>query len=276
MERWVIILIIIIFAFFLFWLIAGGQEYDFKGFLSTCRVDDPNIDRGIKTPGTKYPKSPLDATPRVATSQVDELDEKNNSKTESTPSKKSFKIKIKPNKHIFKQQLTTDNNLMSLPNNIVAVEEQDQTLHDVMILEESFYGQKKQRVISKRYNDESKGECICRHILEDIYGEQFIRIRPDFLKYPDTNQKLELDGWCVKLKIAFEYNGAQHYKYNKFFHPTEEHFYKQVYRDNWKFNRMNELGYYLITVPYTVPHSMIRQYIDYYLPENVIKRQSES
>ena len=271
MERWIVILIIIIIIFFLFWLVAGGQDYDFKGLTTTCMFDpNDNFARGIITPelhksditpGLRdtvgldsnniiHPKSPRDAIPEI----ISDLNPKK---------KKGLTIKIKTNK------------MMALPNGIVAVDEQDEVLHDVMILDEKFYNESRKRVISKRYDKESKGEAICRHVLEDIYGDQFIRVRPDFLYYEKSNCNLELDGWCHKLKIGFEYNGSQHYRYNKYFHKNEQDLYKQVERDNWKFNKMNELGYYLITIPYTVPHSRIRQYIDYYLPENVIKRQPE-
>tara|TARA_B100001123_G_scaffold204876_1_gene232273 strand:+ start:102 stop:995 length:894 start_codon:yes stop_codon:yes gene_type:complete len=42
-------------------------------------------------------------------------------------------------------------------------------------------------------------------------------VKPDWL-VGEKGQKLELDGYCKHLKIAFEYNGKQHYEYSKFFH----------------------------------------------------------
>jgi len=278
MERWAIIIIIIVIAFFLFWLVAGGQEHEFGGFFTTLFDPNDNASKGVitpdpsedaMTPGPRdipgypsdkiiHPKSPHDVVP-----EIEEVVQKSN--FNNNPKKKnSITIKLKTK------------NLMTLPDGIIPVEQQDEVLHDVMVLEEKFKGEIRKRVISKRYDKESKGEAICRHVLEDIYGDQFVRIRPEFLHYEKSNCNLELDGWCHKLKIGFEYNGSQHYRYNKYFHKSEQDLYKQVERDNWKFNKMNELGYYLITIPYTVPHSRIRQYIDYYLPENVIKRMSQN
>ena len=45
---------------------------------------------------------------------------------------------------------------------------------------------------------------------------------------------LELDGYNHKLRLAFEYNGYQHYDYPNVFHKTREEFYKQRERDRLK------------------------------------------
>lgn len=58
----------------------------------------------------------------------------------------------------------------------------------------------------------SKYEEICREIFESIFNKKFPTIRPHFLKNPATGCNLELDGYCKELKLAFEYNGDQHYK----------------------------------------------------------------
>ena len=58
--------------------------------------------------------------------------------------------------------------------------------------------------------------------------------RPDWLKYT-TGCNLELDYYCEELKLAFEYNGIQHYKYSSKFHNNNiENFYKQQERDKFK------------------------------------------
>lgn len=56
------------------------------------------------------------------------------------------------------------------------------------------------------------GERICRLVFEEVFGEIFIKCRPEWLISDKTDSRLELDGFCTKLNIAFEYNGAQHYK----------------------------------------------------------------
>src|SRR5690606_5877566 len=62
------------------------------------------------------------------------------------------------------------------------------------------------------YCNERQEEKLCREVFEEWFGEPFIKIRPEWLVNPKTNYKLELDGYCEKLNIAFEYNGIQHYK----------------------------------------------------------------
>ncbi len=63
----------------------------------------------------------------------------------------------------------------------------------------------------------------------------------------------ELDGYCEDLKLAFEYNGIQHYEYvGGHFHRGGEHqFQEQQDRDNIKTAECKELGIALVTVPYT-------------------------
>lgn len=132
----------------------------------------------------------------------------------------------------------------------------------------------KKIIIAKRYPLESIGEAILRRALEDIYGKVFNRIRPDFLRY-HTGKNLELDCWNEDLKIAGEYNGAQHYQRVEKWQKTEEAYLEQIQHDEYKYERMCQLKYYLITVPYTVPHHMIRLYVDYYIPENYVKRMEK-
>lgn len=118
----------------------------------------------------------------------------------------------------------------------------------------------------------SKGETICRQVLEQIYKVPFPSVRPDILKNPETNRNLELDGYNEDLKIAFEYNGKQHYEYPNAFHRTEQQFINQRRRDIFKLDKCDEHGIYLITIPYTVPHDAIPKFIEYFLPEVVQKR----
>lgn len=124
----------------------------------------------------------------------------------------------------------------------------------------------------KKVPAESRGEAICRKVIEEIYMKKFPSTRPDFLKNPETGYNLELDGYCEELQIAFEYNGVQHYVFPNFAHRSENDFMKQVRRDQYKIEACNSSGIYLISVPYNIPHNQIRDYIIYYLPENVQER----
>ena len=47
----------------------------------------------------------------------------------------------------------------------------------------------------------------CRRIFEDILGEKFPNVRPSWLLNKETGCRLELDGYCQKLKLAFNGNG---------------------------------------------------------------------
>ena len=132
---------------------------------------------------------------------------------------------------------------------------------------EEIFGTKNEKVEEPKCNfRESKGERTCRKVLEDIYKRKFPTVRPDFLKNPETKRNLELDGFNKDLMIAFEYNGEQHYHYPNCFHKTEEDFRKQVRRDKYKFSVCEELGIYLIRIPYTVKNDDIRRYIEERLP----------
>ena len=124
----------------------------------------------------------------------------------------------------------------------------------------------------KKNKAESRGESICREVFERIYRRPFPSTRPDFLKNPESGCNLELDGYCEELQIAFEYNGIQHYTYPNWIHKTEKDFEKQVRRDQYKIHSCEISGVYLISIPYTIPHNLIEDYIIYYLPENVQKR----
>ena len=82
---------------------------------------------------------------------------------------------------------------------------------------------------------DSKGELECRRVLEKYLKKPFQKSRPDFLCNPVTGGKfnLELDCFNDSLKLAVEYNGAQHYKYIPFFHKNKEAFLNQKYRDEY-------------------------------------------
>jgi len=92
-----------------------------------------------------------------------------------------------------------------------------------------------------------KSEQACRKIFEDNLLEKFPNVRPDFLN------GLELDGYNEELNIAFEYQGIQHYEYNKHFHRGDINiFHAQQERDRMKYKICKERGINLILIPYHV------------------------
>lgn len=109
---------------------------------------------------------------------------------------------------------------------------------------------------------ESKGEFICRGVLEDYFGVPFPNQRPSYMFNNTTKKPLELDCFNENLRLAVEYSGIQHYKYTPYFHRNgPEDFRKQVERDELKRKICKKLGIKLIEIPYTVSHKKIKPYL---------------
>jgi hypothetical protein len=119
----------------------------------------------------------------------------------------------------------------------------------------------------RRPPQESKGEIECRRVLEKLFKTTFPKARPNMLRNPVTSDdrgndfNLELDCYNEKLKLACEYNGAQHYKYIPYFHKTRDAFQNQKYRDYMKRDLCQKNGITLIEVPHTVKVNDIEDYI---------------
>ena len=116
----------------------------------------------------------------------------------------------------------------------------------------------------------SIGEETTRIIFEILFDTKFIKIKPKWLN------GLELDGYCEKLNIAFEYDGKQHYEFIKFFHRTEEEFLRRVQQDKLKDKLCEKYGVILLRIPYTVKLDDLKDYIvelcgtnDIFVPNNV-------
>ncbi len=104
-------------------------------------------------------------------------------------------------------------------------------------------------------------EGVCRRTLEAIFHRPFPTKRPSFLKNPETGRSLELDCYNEGLKLALEYNGAQHYEYPNTFHKTKKEFSYQVRRDNYKKDLCKQNGILLLIVPHTISKKEIPHYI---------------
>ena len=84
------------------------------------------------------------------------------------------------------------------------------------------------------YCNDYKNENKCRDIFERLTRVKFLKMRHKWIRNPKTNFSLELDGYCEELNLAFEYDGDQHHKYNKFFHKytsLEEIQFKDQFKD---------------------------------------------
>ena len=106
---------------------------------------------------------------------------------------------------------------------------------------------------------ENISERICRKIFENIFNEKFSKRRPNWLLNPQ-NKKMELDGYCKKLRLAFEYQGVQHYKHVTMFHQTRS-FERQKTMDDVKRKKCEENNVILIEVPYTIDYEKMPKFI---------------
>jgi thiol-disulfide isomerase/thioredoxin len=106
---------------------------------------------------------------------------------------------------------------------------------------------------------EGISERICRKIFESIFNEKFPKRRPVWLISPQGN-KMELDGYCNKLGVAFEYQGDQHYNYNRMFHKTRSFDQQKTY-DELKRKKCEENSIHLIEIPYVIDYEKMPEYI---------------
>ena len=99
------------------------------------------------------------------------------------------------------------------------------------------------------------GEEITRYIFNILFEEKFEKNKPKWLN------NLELDGYCEKLNLAFEYDGQQHYKFIKYFHKTIEKFKNLLKTDRLKNKLCQDNGITLIRIPFWVEFGNIKDYI---------------
>jgi hypothetical protein len=98
-------------------------------------------------------------------------------------------------------------------------------------------------------HSQKKGEFLMkRHLDLWIRSDDFVENhRPDALISPLTKQSLELDRHYFKLRIAFEFNGSQHYGVTPL-HGDQKAFDEQRARDLIKASLCKEAGIRLIIV----------------------------
>lgn len=92
------------------------------------------------------------------------------------------------------------------------------------------------------------GERITKAHFEQIFGETFVKYRPDWL-VNDRGNKMELDGYAEKIGVAFEYEGEQHYSLKTHFIKTTEALSQRKLDDIDKARLCKEQGIKLIQVP---------------------------
>lgn len=110
----------------------------------------------------------------------------------------------------------------------------------------------------------SKNERLCRAIFEYLFKVKFNKSK--HLRNPETKRFLELDGYNEELKIAFEYNGEQHYNSISYF-GGDKKLIEQQKRDRHTESLCKEQGINLIVIPYTVKYKNIYSFIVDKFPE---------
>lgn len=104
-------------------------------------------------------------------------------------------------------------------------------------------------------------EEICRRLLRQITGKNFIKDRPNFLRNPKTGKNLELDCYSHELKLAIEYDGPYHFTTGTMYTPNS-----QALREVWERDRMKERlclqhGVWLIRVPFIIRRDQLFDFL---------------
>jgi len=119
------------------------------------------------------------------------------------------------------------------------------------------------------FNRESRGEAECRRALVEMFNKEFIKVRPEFLKNPNTKRCLELDCYNKELRLAIEYQGEQHYNWPNYTRQTFKDFKKQLWRDDFKLAACETNNIYLIRVSCETPVPKIQKFIYEKLPPDL-------
>lgn len=105
----------------------------------------------------------------------------------------------------------------------------------------------------------STSEDICKKFFEHIFKKKFPKKRPEWLINSDGN-RMELDGHCEELMLAFEYNGKQHYEKNLFI-KDKDAINRRIKDDEIKQWLCKKRGISLIVVSYKVSFSQMYDFI---------------
>lgn len=92
----------------------------------------------------------------------------------------------------------------------------------------------------------SKGAKNLLEIVQELFPNQRIELEHNIA----DRGALFLDIYLPRLKIAFEFDGLQHFQYTEHFHGTRENFIKARKRDVQKDDLCRKLGIALVRVAY--------------------------
>jgi hypothetical protein len=103
-------------------------------------------------------------------------------------------------------------------------------------------------------------ERIVRAHFEQLFDNKFPTCKPKWLRNSRI-ARMELDGFCETLGLAFEYHGAQHFKHNPFFHRSSDALDQRISDDTRKRELCQLHGIKLIEIPYSIDESKLKDFI---------------
>jgi hypothetical protein len=109
---------------------------------------------------------------------------------------------------------------------------------------------------------QNKTESEFRVVIEQYFNKKFVKVRPDWLCYPETKYNLELDGFNEELRVAFEYNGISHYEPYYLNGYSERELQKLQRRDAFKIKRCKEENVILIIIPHWITKTVWNEEIE--------------
>lgn len=109
-------------------------------------------------------------------------------------------------------------------------------------------------------NNVSDSEQKFREVIEELLEAKFPRKRPKWLVNENGN-RLELDGYNEELKIAFEYQGRQHFEIVKAFKGTQKILEKTQKHDSIKKSLCKKYNIILLCPTYEMDESEYKKYI---------------
>jgi hypothetical protein len=117
-------------------------------------------------------------------------------------------------------------------------------------------------------------ESICKNFFEEIFQEKFTKTKPEWL-VSKKGKRMELDGYSDTLKIAFEYQGKQHYEKIGYFHQDDEAFKERLDNDELKVKLCEGHNIKLFVIPYSIGYEKMYDFITDMAQKYQIKINSE-
>ncbi len=96
---------------------------------------------------------------------------------------------------------------------------------------------------------QSLSEKLFRIIMEKVFNCSFSSCWPLWMK-SDKMRPLQIDGYNEELKIGFEYEGKQHFKFVPYFHKIIEKFERLQFLDNYKKNVLKSRNIFMLYPTY--------------------------